>query len=180
MRARSLISGLLAPLAIGLATAAAEAPARNTWLYTALVEGCVASFKPGTTPKDMAKAGFPLGGDLASGIKQRLARGLGGMYWFELAASEGIVHVGRSAKRRVCMVVQTEGSSAEGVKHAQERLLAAKARPVSSTPGKTLTRNVYSMAAGDHDMWISLAHTNDFQPGKQGASAVIVVELKKR
>ena len=173
--------GLLAPLGLlGLATAAAEAPAKQTWLHTALVEGCVASFKPGVKPEDMMKAGFAPNDDLDLKIRKRLDRGLGGMSWFTLVGSDGAIHVGRAAMRPVCVVVQTDGSSADGIEVARSRLLAAKANRISSSPGKTLTRDVFTMSAGEVNIWISLAHTNDFQPGNQGASAVIMVEMKKR
>lgn len=180
MRARSILAGLVALVALAPTTAPAVSPNTSTWLHTALVEGCVASFKPGTGPEDMMKAGFAPGGEVDERIRKRLSRGLGGVTWFSLVVSQGTVHVGRSAVRPVCFVVQTQGSSEAGVTVARERLIAAKATRISSTPGKTLTRDLFSIAAGTHTMWISLAHTNDYEPGDQGASAVIVVELKKR
>ena len=181
MRMRSLIIGLLAPLglAMGLATAAAES-AEKDWLHTALVEGCIVSLKPQTKAEDLIKAGFTAGSDLDEQIKKRLARGLGGVAWFTLTKSDGAVQIGRASARPICVVIQSKGSSKETWAVLDRRLTASKTPKISSQTGKSVTRDVYSVAAGGHNLWISAARTLDFELGAQGASAVIMVELKKR
>ena len=152
----------------------------EAWLHTALVEGCIVSLKPGVKPSDIEKAGFTRGEELGKAVQSRLGRGLGGVTWFTLVGSQGAVHIGRAAARPVCVVVQSKGSSEGTWQVLMDQLEKAKTPKLSSSTGKKIRRDVYSLAAGARDLWITVARTNDFAVGEQGASAVIMVELKKR